>query len=280
MNTNIIYKKIEELNECLVNEDFEVRHEKAYKGNTEKDCLVLLSNKSNVHPVIYLTKEMLDTDACKLADNLKTIFVHEARNINVQEYLTTDYVLGRVLPRIVSNSNIKHLEKYNIPYIPYLDLVIYFGMPINEMPDENLSIRITNSLLTKLNLTLNEIQAAALRNIESNYQILNITQILSEFGETEVDFNVSIWVLTNKLVIHGAAAILSQKPLKEMEKHLGKKYVILPSSIHEVICIPYTDELEASVHLVRSINQDHVKPDEVLSNSIYIYDNGEIRLFS
>lgn len=281
MNTNI-YKKVEEVNKYLANykEGFVVKYEKGYKGNTEKDCFILSSNQFNACPIIYLTQEMMDMEPRKLADKLRTIFLCGAENIDIMGYINTEYVLDRVLPRIISNSNIEYLQKYNIPYIPYLDLVIYFGVPINEMfDDENHSIRVTNPLLKKLNLTVNEIYEAALRNIESDYQILNITQILSAFGEMGVDPEIPMWVLTNQPTIHGAAAILGQKALKQMEKHLGKKFIILPSSIHEVICLPYTEELAFGIELVRSINQNHLEPDEVLSNNVYVYENGKIRSF-
>lgn len=53
--------------------------------------------------------------------------------------------------------------------------------------------------------------------------------------------------------------------------------LILPSSIHEVI-MPYgIFPVEVAREMVRDVNAEQVKLDEQLSDSVYIYINGELK---
>ena len=70
-------------------------------------------------------------------------------------------------------------------------------------------------------------------------------------------------------------------PLKEI---LKKDYYILPSSVHEVIIVPYSEIYVCSKldEMVREINSTQVEEEDVLSNHVYLYDrvSGKLRVGS
>lgn len=83
-----------------------------------------------------------------------------------------------------------------------------------------------------------------------------------------------LYVMTNRTGINGASVILYDGVLRDFAETLGSDLVILPSSIHETLAIPYEEHLNAAEleNMVRSINRTEVPPEDILSNSVYRYD--------
>ena len=89
-----------------------------------------------------------------------------------------------------------------------------------------------------------------------------------------------MFILSTKDQICGASAMLSYAALNAMAERLGcTKYYILPSSIHEVVCLPVLDDersTAALIAMVKGINAEVVDPTEVLSDSVYMYKDGVV----
>lgn len=82
-----------------------------------------------------------------------------------------------------------------------------------------------------------------------------------------------MYVLSNQSGIWGASVILYPGVLRESAKKLGGDLLVLPSSIHETIIVRQEDRLEYDkmTEMVKEINQKEVLPEEVLSDSVYLY---------
>ncbi len=92
-----------------------------------------------------------------------------------------------------------------------------------------------------------------------------------------------MYVVTNKKRMYGAVAMLDRKVMKKAAEILGRDFIILPSSIHEVIVIPALngDEDAGQMALmVKEVNATEVTADEILSEHVYRYDyqTGEIEI--
>ena len=81
---------------------------------------------------------------------------------------------------------------------------------------------------------------------------------------------------------YGAAAVLYDGVLKDFSEKLEKDLLLLPSSIHEMLLIPYKNEAELSdlKELVWHINQTEALAKEVLSDHVYRYsrETGEFSI--
>ena len=64
--------------------------------------------------------------------------------------------------------------------------------------------------------------------------------------------------------------------LKEFADSQGSDLVILPSSIHEVLLVPYKERLDFEYlrQMVRNINGLEVPPEDQLSDEVYLYERG------
>lgn len=72
----------------------------------------------------------------------------------------------------------------------------------------------------------------------------------------------------------GAIKVLTSQAVKDLAARLGGCYII-PSSINECILIPkteYNDVTEDMNEFISMVNANEVRPDEVLSDSLYFMD--------
>lgn len=66
--------------------------------------------------------------------------------------------------------------------------------------------------------------------------------------------------------------MLDTEPLKKISLALGGDFFILPSSVHETICVPYKSaDKEILDKMVKEVNQQQVPLEEQLEDHAYIY---------
>lgn len=82
-----------------------------------------------------------------------------------------------------------------------------------------------------------------------------------------------MYVISNTFGEYGASAIYNMRLLKEVAQKFGtSKLVILPSSIHEQIVVPYEEgmELQVLAKIVKDINTTEVASKDKLSDEVFI----------
>ncbi len=125
-------------------------------------------------------------------------------------------------------------------------------------PQREMTIKVRQEHLECLKIDEDEPWERALKNTEEN------TKIIDLWGMT---------IVTNDDKIKGAGAIVSKNVIQKAKRELhSETMVIIPSSVHEVIVMPYTDEVDMEYidALVRKVNEEEVRPEEVLSDRAYV----------
>lgn len=91
--------------------------------------------------------------------------------------------------------------------------------------------------------------------------------------DVKENHNLQMYVLSNQYGAWGASAILYPGVLRKAAKKLGGDLLILPSSIHEVLFMRRENipEYHVLAEVVREVNKKEVLPEEVLSDSLYLY---------
>lgn len=83
----------------------------------------------------------------------------------------------------------------------------------------------------------------------------------------------TMYVVTNKQGEFGAAAICYPGMMEQLAKRIGGDYVILPSSIHEMLVVQTKGaDLGKLESLLHRVNREEVSPQERLSDTVYCYD--------
>lgn len=135
-----------------------------------------------------------------------------------------------------------------------------------EITGVGTSATVGNEMLKAWGITLDEAIEIALENETKRYKPQTIK--LADVG---------IAILSDKET-NGATVIFNKNVQKDLKWRLGE-YYILPSSMHELICIPKGNrevaELEA---LVRSINEKEVSAEDYLSDNVYELVDGTLQI--
>lgn len=121
---------------------------------------------------------------------------------------------------------------------------------------------------------LDQMWSAANDNTKETIIVNYLGAYMNELLGIDYDWGKGAVVMTNKNGFKGASAILYPEYLDKAAEMVGCDHIaIMPSSIHEVIVIPYDGSIpgSAALEMVASVNKD-LKETEVLSDSVYLYD--------
>ena len=284
----------------MMGEEYSVRIFKVVKNNSlELDSLVMQKEGKNFTPNIYIkpyyeafiSGVSMDEVAKRLCE------IYHSCSLPISEGVL-DYSFkemeSSIVYRLVNYTKNKQLMK-TIPHIRYLDLAISFHCLVHNDKEGIGTIRITNHHLELWKITKQDLLEVAARNtvrifppvIRSMEEVIEdmLTQdsadaenTLEDLGEwntlkPEKYGDNKMFVLSNSQTINGATCFLYENVLKDFSNRIQADLFILPSSIHEVILVPYHQDLSKDMlmRMVEEINQTQVPVDEVLSDQVYFY---------
>lgn len=254
--------------------------------------LSIRKNGQNVAPTIYLESYYRDYLAGRSLHNIYEQIMECCDDCSFFEMFDADFfadyknIRRFIVYKLVNyEKNRELLER--IPYLPYLDLAIVFYCVLQDTPLGNATVLIQNSHMQLWNVGCAQLYEDAKRNVEKLLpgELKPMSEVIRELSlgvEPPVDWEVPLYVLTNKQRIQGAACLLYEGMLRKCYKLLNEEFYILPSSVHEVILVPASfvaNEVELE-EMVRDINATQVKNTEVLSNHIYYFsaETGQITI--
>ncbi|MFT4104407.1 MAG: DUF5688 family protein [Lacrimispora sp.] len=212
-----------------------------------------------------------------------------------EELLIPDQIKNKVIFRLISKTANETLLK-DIPHIPYpdLDLTLVFCLALQRTKDCLMTALIHNSHLHTWGFSTEDLFLAAKANTPRLFpaRIRSLSEVIKDIaretaekeleGALEEFFDTSpmsppMFVLTNSTGINGASSLFYEGILKDFANANDSDLIILPSSIHEVLIIPYNDtiSLEELSDTVFSINQEEVPEEDRLSNHIYHYSKSK-----
>lgn len=248
------------------------------------------TNKSNMHPTIYLEKfyeqYSYGRNFDEIINEISEIYSESKNNfISFDTNIFSDYNVikkGLTVRLINYEKNAERLK--TIPYKMFNDLAIICVYVVGIDDEGQGTVTITNKHLNNLNVTKDELFNDALNNLNNSLFIASdIGSVLSNMGfdmgfdsdAADISSNVLMYVVTNKSKVYGAATMLNKKAMEEVYNHFIDDFYIIPSSVHEIIAIPKNDKLAVSYikDMVKEVNQTQLSPEEVLSDSVYLYDS-------
>ncbi len=198
-----------------------------------------------------------------------------------------DHVFPMLIPRKNNEGFISELVHKN-----FLDFAVVYYISGTDCQDETYSIKISHQLFERYDISIDELDKQAQENnISEKYTVLSMYQTLlnimggeaEEFEEKYPGINetgCNLYVISSKDNRFGAAGILNKDVLLRAEKHVGNKFYILPSSIHVVIITPDYGSVtkEELNQMVVSVNATEVPTQDILSDHVYYYKDGEISI--
>ncbi len=202
---------------------------------------------------------------------------------------------SQIIYRLISEERNRELLQ-TVPYVPFLDLAIIFYCVIQEGDDGICSLRVTNTLLEDWKIKVKDLLQLAAANTarlfpvsltplrETMEDLIFSMRDQDDDGSTlspEELFPVDLpedyiepYVMSNTKMINGAATVLYPDALHRAAQQLGHNLYILPSSIHEVMLIADTGDVDQSElqRMVQEVNETCVCEEEILSDQVYYFD--------
>ena len=189
-------------------------------------------------------------------------------------------ISGKIVYKLVNyRRNAKLLAE--VPHLPYLDLAMVFYCLISHSELGMATVLIRDSHLKMWNVTHKTLYEDARRNtpelLKPEFQ--SMSQVL-HLPMEEIRDVPMLHVLTNESHMNGAASLLYDGVLDQCAEQLRESFFLLPSSIHEVILLPYNRNVELGKlrNIVSEANQTQVQPQDRLSDSVYFYSKEEKKL--
>lgn len=226
---------------------------------------------NNIAPTIYINEyyKSEKTPAETATYVINTYEEHKIdENVNVDWFKIYELVKTKLKAKLVNAENTQYAGVSAKRY-GYDDLKIVPYVNVGEIG----TITILPEHIKMWNVKIQTIVSDALKNMEEDITM----QSLANFMETSMGFEEgtigdsplnNILIVSNKTKINGAiAAITARKMLKE--KYNGN-YVVLPSSIHEVLVLENNEDLEEMTEMVKAVNSQCVAPEDRLSDKAYL----------
>lgn len=283
MNYNDFCDQMENyVKEAVDLDRFSVRLSHVQKNNGIDYAGISIIEKGGcIGPTIYL--EGLYEDYKRsvsfkdLTDRVLAVF-NEHKNVKfdvpLDFYFDYEQVKNRLIFKVVNFEKNKDLLE-QIPYERVMDLAIIFCCIVNIDNEGGSTIIVRNEHLAMWKVTKDEVFEMA----KNNTPILLPARIRKMDELLELDFESLgipsiMLVMSNNKMLFGAGTIFYDGVLQEIAQMKNSNLYVLPSSVHEVIVIATRDydDIESLKAMVVDVNATGVEPEDVLSDSVYVYN--------
>lgn len=273
---------------------YHVEVQKVTKNNgSVKTGLCIGHHGEHIAPVIYLEPyyencgENLDWDET-INDILDVLHECSKPEIELADILSFEKVKDKVVFKLISMERNKELLE-DVPHIKWMDMAIVFYLLLDRMESGQMTALIYNKHVDLWATTSEELYTLAQENMKCMLplQIKSMRQVMIETIQDKLGYDLGeevlsviaedkkpMYVLTNSIGIAGACCMMPGMGIEQLADKLGKDLVILPSSIHEIIAVPYESDLDLKNMslMVQEVNKLEVAEEEQLSDKIYYFD--------
>lgn len=244
------------------------------------------SETSNAAPVIYFDVQDDPEDFEEfIVDVMNKYSGIPEPSVDTGMFENRDSIL-KLVRRFLCSKEMNQSFLSSVCHRDFEDLAVYYRMVIRDDGNGFMSSVITNEYAAKFNLTIEDLEQAAIENQKPNdfvtfsmYDIL--MDIKPNMSESFAPDSFPMYVVTTKNRLHGASALLASIVFKGIAAMVEDDLFILPSSVHELIVIPVcSGDVKSLRGMVTAINATELQEEEILSNSVYKYTRktGEVTL--
>lgn len=204
----------------------------------------------------------------------------------VEDLFNWEKILPHLRMMLVNTEkNKKWLKK--APCRPFLDLSILYYISVPDQKQSMGLIRIWNECLSWWKVDEEMLYQAARKNMKASgetcfYEIQTFLRTAGVLeGNRNIPFNSPLFALSNHDQSFGAAELLNEETLENIYDQIGV-FAILPSSLHEVLIVPNSVEIDYTqlANIVKEVNHTTILPEDYLSDHVYMYDkqDGGLRI--
>lgn len=241
-------------------------------------------NGGNVQPNFYLDNfDWVKKSPEVLADEILEVFKEE--KISMVRRMLVDlknYSIDDVFFKVFS----ARMFPYNdMTTFSVLDLVLAPYVLFNRGSEGIASIRVSHDVEEMMGICVaDEFEKIKHNTIEKfPLKVTGLRELLEsmatklpelpELSELPEGGFFPMMVLTNDVGINGATTALLTEAYERFSEDWESDVVVIPSSVHELICIPLVKEVEIEEisSMVTEVNRTAVLPEEILEDHPYVF---------
>ncbi len=218
---------------------------------------------------------------------LLTEHLADAEGIDLSGFLGWKTARDSIYAELVNaGQNKERLE--TMPHRMFLDMaVIYYAVVSGIQGRSAGRVIIRNEHMKMWKQDEESLYQAAVSNmrIDGNPDFESMETVINQilpgtadsWGGDEFQPHIGMYVLTNRRKCYGASEILDRDTLRMVADKVGDGFIVLPSSVHEVIILAPHDEpgYGKLADMVREVNDTQVVREERLSYHVYAYSGEE-----
>ena len=280
MNELLITK--EDILRELSNRGYKAKSKVFTKNGTDLEAIAI-SSISNIEAVFY-TKDLLE-DANEHNKSLDTVVeeiingykLNEAPPFDVNLLKSKEFILNNIYIGLAEKSAAETVTPVHKPLDGFDGINCYLYIRY-EVENQYYTTKVPKSLLSTANVSEEDAWQAAMKNTIDDTLLYNFNEFMrNKFGMPSVGkLELPLYLLTNVSMYYGAGSLVNKEVLKGLcEKHNTKKILVLPSSIHEALVMPLTDDSESVEffsNMVSTINHETVDPKDRLIDKAFVIE--------
>ncbi len=250
----------------------------------------------NCSPGVYLDDFYIEyqNGGINLSETVEEIYrilrkrLNNTQNIDMSGFMEWGSVKGSIYAKLINAEKNKELLN-KIPHRLYLDMAVAYYVVIDDFAalHDTGTILICNKHMEMWGQDERSLYRVAISNMRSEGElcfdsmetvIKNIMPEAAAFwGGGKQQLSIDMYILTNRRKCFGAAGILDKNTLRTIADRIGDDFIVLPSSLHEVIILPSEKEKEYEklADMVQSVNVTQLDVEERLSDHVYFYSRSE-----
>lgn len=170
----------------------------------------------------------------------------------------------------------------------FLDLTVFYKIPIKGCARENGSYAVTNKMLITADITKEELEKSARENTVKNNHFIKLSliqeynRIMKDAGAEDFELtkinksNSKAYVLTNEKKRDGANILLYKEEIARLANELKADLYLLPANTEEIIAVPTIGygTIEELTALLQAWHESEYIGD-VLGKSVYKYSRAK-----
>lgn len=250
---------------------------------------------NNAEPCVFLDSyyEEYQNGNMEIEEIVEAVFeqIVESRSnvqdVNVADFLKWETIRKHIYAKLINVELNKDLLGVT-PHRKFMDLAVVYYIKIDEFENSRVgTILIQNQYMEMWGQDEESLYQAASANMRSDndsdldgmqtiFQCF-IPKIIDLCNSGEIPLNIGIYTLSNRSKLYGASALLDNDTLKEIGNKIKDDFIVLPSSVHQVIILALNGITEYGelANMVQRINDTQINADERLSNHVYAYSRSE-----
>ena len=236
---------------------------------------------------MYANKEMKLSEAADEVYSLLKKHLQNAKGISISGFTNWVNIRENVRAKLINaEQNEEELKK--VPHRMFLDLAVVYYVTVSGCGDEKLgTILICNEHMEMWGQEEENLYRTAMLNMRSDGRpdfsgIKDVIKNISPDADCFLNDRghllcTGMYVLTNRSRRFGASEILDKSTLRTIADKVGDGFIVLPSSIHELIILEPDDAAEYGklADMVKEVNSTQVDVGERLSDHVYVYNRSE-----